>query len=95
VGGSPPWLATVPETIGPLGAGPDATGRFRIGGDLLVSRDALFSLETSAATARDDDLGLLIDTTLRAPHVALDGVRSLSSVRDVILAARRASARAR
>jgi hypothetical protein len=87
----PPWLATIPETIGPLGAGPDATGRFRIGGDLLVSRDALFSLETSVATARDEDLDLLIDTTLRAPHVALDGVRSLTSVRDVIVAARRVS----
>jgi hypothetical protein len=84
----PPWTATLDEVIGPLGAGPDASGRFRIGGDLLVSRDALAALETSVAGARDEDLGSVIDAILGAPGVALDGIRSTTSVRDVILAAR-------
>ncbi len=86
----PPWAAVVDEAIGPLGAGPDAHGVFRVGGDLLVSRDALARLEALAATAPDADLGRIVDETLAAPGVALDGVRSLTSVRDVIAAARRA-----
>jgi hypothetical protein len=85
----PPWAAVVDEVIGPLGAGPDVRGVFRVGGDLLVSRDALAALETRAATAGEDDLGRLVDQTLAAPGVALDGVRSLQSIRDVIAAARR------
>jgi hypothetical protein len=84
----PPWSATLDEVIGPLGAGPDASGRFRVGGDLLVSRDALASLETSLANAGDDEVGAAVDAALGAPGVALDGVRSLGSVRDVILAGR-------
>jgi hypothetical protein len=84
----PPWSATIDEIIGPLGAGPDASGRFRVGGDLLVSRDALASLEASLASARDDEVGAAVDAALGAPGVALDGVRSLTSVRGVILAAR-------
>src|ERR1700722_10043311 len=87
--GDPPWAATVEEAIGTLGAGPDAHGVFRVGGDLLVSRDALARLEALAATAREEDLGRIVDQTLAAPGVALDGVRSLTSVRDVIVAARR------
>jgi hypothetical protein len=85
----PPWTAVVGEVIGPLGAGPDARGVFRVGGDLLVSRDALAALETRAAIADEDDLGRLVDEILAAPGVALDGVRSLESFRDVIAAARR------
>jgi hypothetical protein len=84
----PPWSAIVDEAIGPLGAGPDRHGVFRVGGDLLVSRDALARLETLAAAAPIDDLGRVVDETLGAPGVALDGVRSLTSVRDVIAAAR-------
>jgi hypothetical protein len=87
--GDPPWAAVVDEVIGPLGAGPDAHGVFRVGGDLLVSRDALARLEARAATADADDLGRLVDETLGAPGVALHGVRSLTSLRDVIAAARR------
>ena len=86
----PPWAAVVDEAIGPIGAGPDADGVFRVGGDLLVSRDALARLEQLAAMAPEDELGGLVDETLAAPGVALDGVRSLTSVRDVIAAARRA-----
>ena len=83
-----PWTATVEEAIGALGAGLDADGVFRVGGDLLVSRDALARLEARAPHVLDDALGALIDETLAAPGVALDGVRSLASVRDVILRAR-------
>ena len=41
----PPWAAVVEEAIGIVGAGHDARGVFRVGGDLLVSRDALARLE--------------------------------------------------
>lgn len=78
----PPWTATRQEAIGPIGAGRDAQGRFRVGGDLLVSRDALARLEAAAPGA--PDLARLVDETLAAPGVALDGVRSLGSIRDVI-----------
>jgi hypothetical protein len=87
---SPPWAATVEEAIGVVGAGPDATGAFRVGGDLLVSRDALARLEAALPAVPDDAVGQLVDDTLGAPGVALDGVRSLTSVRDVIVEARRA-----
>jgi hypothetical protein len=84
----PPWAATVDEVIGAVGAGPDALGAFRVGGDLLVSRDALASLESSLTGARDEDLASLIDASLAAPRTAIDGVCSLDSIREVILAAR-------
>jgi hypothetical protein len=85
----PPWVATMEEAIGTIGAGADSAGAFRIGGDLLVSRDALARLEVGIVSARDEDVGRIVDETLAAPGVALDGVRSLTSVRDVVLAARR------
>jgi hypothetical protein len=103
----PPWAATTEEAIGTLGAGPDAHGVFRVGGDLLVSRDALARLEARVASAADvgvggrsaadvgvggrsaaDVLARAVDETLAAPGVALDGVRSLASVLDVISRAR-------
>jgi len=83
-----PWAATADEAIGLLGAGADAGGAFRVGGDLLVSRDALARLETAAPATPDDALGALVDATLAAPGVALDGVRSLTTVRDLVLRAR-------
>jgi hypothetical protein len=84
----PPWAATCDEAIGTLGAGPDARGTFRIGGDLLVSRDALARLEAMAAVAGPGDLDRIVDESLAAPGVAIDGVRSLESVRGVIARAR-------
>jgi hypothetical protein len=84
----PPWTATTEEAIGLVGAGLDAAGRFRVGGDFLASRDAVAALENELPATRDDGLGSLLDRTLGAPHVALDGIRSLASLRDVILAAR-------
>jgi len=85
----PPWAATYEEVIGIVGAGPDSRGVFRVGGDLLVSRDALARLETRAAQASEEDIGPIVDATLKAPGVALDGVRTLASLRDVIARARR------
>lgn len=85
----PPWAATVEEAIGVIGAGPDARGRMRVGGDLLVSRDALARLEARLVDASDDDVGRIVDETLAAPGVAIEGVRSLASVEDVVLRARR------
>jgi hypothetical protein len=84
----PPWAATREEVIGTIGAGRDARGVFRVGGDLLVSRDALARLE-DRATAEGVDLGRLVDETLGAPGVALDGVRSLTSVRECVAEALR------
>jgi hypothetical protein len=85
----PPWAATREVPIGTLGAGPDARGAFRVGGDLLVSRDALARLEARVGAAADDDVvARAVDETLAAPGVALEGVPSLAAVRDVILAAR-------
>jgi hypothetical protein len=77
------------EAIGSVGAGRDARGNFRVGGDLLVSRDALARLETRIDVTSDPEIGALVDETLGAPGVAIDGIRSLKSVRDVILDARR------
>jgi hypothetical protein len=86
----PPWAATCDEVIGLIGAGPDARGVFRVGGDLLVSRDALARLEARAALAAVEDIGAIVDESLTAPGVAFDGVRTLASLRDVIVRARRA-----
>jgi lipoate-protein ligase A len=88
----PPWTATCEEAIGWLGAGPDERGVFRVGGDLLVSRDALSRLEEQIAALPPDAsavaLGRVVDESLGAPHVALEGIRTLSSVRDLIARAR-------
>jgi hypothetical protein len=87
----PAWTATRDEIIGSLGAGPDAGGVFRVGGDLLVSRDALARLEDRGARAQLDELGRVVDETVAVPGVALDGVQSLTSLRDVIAEARQRS----
>jgi hypothetical protein len=85
-----PWRATQEEAIGQVGAGPDSRGVFRVGGEILVSRDAIERLEASLAGAKGitrDEVGRLVDASLAAPGVALEGVRSLTSVRDAIAAA--------
>jgi hypothetical protein len=85
----PPWEATCEEAIGLVGAGPDARGVLRVGGDLLVSRDALARLEERLAGATTADIPRVVDETLAAPGVALDGVKSLASIADVVARARR------
>lgn len=84
----PPWAATTEEAVGTLGAGPDAHGVFRIGGDLLVSRDVLARLEERVASAPDGDVGRIVDETFTVPGAALYGVTALTSLRDVVLRAR-------
>jgi hypothetical protein len=87
----PPWAATVTEAIGELGAGVDAAGVFRVGGDLPASHDAL---ERVAARANalgeptEASIGHIVDEELIPPGVALEGVKDLRSIRDVVLAAR-------
>jgi hypothetical protein len=87
----PGWAATREEAIGIVGAGPDRGGRLRVGGELMVSRDALARLDAGLAAlpANADEvaIGALVDATLGAPGVALFGVRSLRSIRDVIVEA--------
>lgn len=87
----PPWTSTRAQGIGIVGAGRDHQGRFRVGGELMVSRDALAALEAALATvsptAGAEAVGALVDATLGAPGVALFGVRSLQSLRDVIVEA--------
>lgn len=80
----PPWLATISEPIGEIGAGPDADGIFRVGGDLLVSRDALAALEARAPRTEASGIAALVNETLGAPGVAIDGVRDLASIADVV-----------
>jgi hypothetical protein len=88
----PPWSATAPEAIGVVGAGLDQRGRFRVGGDLMVSDDALKRLENELQTrSREEspeDIARIVDASLGASGVVVDGVRSLASIRDVILRAR-------
>jgi hypothetical protein len=80
----PPWAATCEEAIGLVGAGLDARGVLRVGGDLLVSRDALARLEERLAGAAPADVPRVVDETLAAPGVALHGVKSLTSIADVV-----------
>ena len=67
-----------------IGAGRDARGVLRVGGDLLVSRDALATLEAQIASAPRGDIARIVHATLGAPGVALEGVRTLASVVDVV-----------
>ena len=82
--GEPPWAATCEEAIGVVGAGRDRAGLMRIGGELMVSRDALVALEEELVTAKPAAFGHAVDATLGAPGVALVGVKSLLSLRDVL-----------
>jgi hypothetical protein len=82
--GEPGWEATRDEAIGILGAGRDRSGAMRIGGELMVSRDALATLERQLAATDADALGRVVGDALGSPGVALVGVRSLLSVRDVV-----------
>ena len=48
----PPWRVTAEEAIGTVGAGPDATGTLRLGGDLMASRSMIERVATCVAALR-------------------------------------------
>ncbi len=84
----PPWTATVDEAIGSIGAGRDSSGALRIGGDLLASRDALHRVATLVDALPPgrgiEEVGAIVDREFSRATVALDGVRHLGSLRDVL-----------
>ncbi len=88
----PPWAAVACEAIGWIGAGNDGSGVFRVGGDLLITRVGLGRLEARTAAADFAAIGRTVDETLTAPGVAVEGIRSFATIRDVIIEARRAQA---
>ncbi len=91
--GEPPWAAVRDEAVGVIGAGRDRLGRMRIGGELMVSRDAVMNLEARLTEPDGGDpvaISNAVDATLGASDVALVGVRSLTTIRDVIVEATRA-----
>ncbi|HEX4512105.1 MAG TPA: hypothetical protein VH054_01170, partial [Polyangiaceae bacterium] len=69
------WATCVDEAIGRVCAGPDDEGRFRIGGELMASFDAVRDFEDRVA--RHEDAEEAADAAFTAPHTALFGVRSL------------------
>ena len=84
----PKWMATTDEAIGTVAAGYDRKGRLKIGGQFLASRDAVARLE-DRVTSFDrstglDVIGAAVDAELTRPGVAIHGVKSLISIRDVI-----------
>lgn len=85
----PAWSATREEAIGVVAAGRDAAGRVRVGGELMASGDAMARLEERIAAlppgAGRDDVGRVVDETLASGGAVTFGVRSLASIRDVIV----------
>jgi hypothetical protein len=87
----PPWAHVVEEAIGQLAAGEDRDGTLRLGGDLLASGDAVERVAARVASldARTlEAVGRIVDEELAGPRVALEGVRDLGSVRDVLFGSR-------
>ena len=99
----PPWDATLPEAIGDIGASVD-NGHLRLGGAFMASEDAVREFEGRVSalpsTATVDDVGADADAVfagagdVQNAHIALFGVRSLASIRDVAFAALEKSRRA-
>jgi hypothetical protein len=88
VGDDPDWTASVDEAIGTVKAGFDRNGRLKIGGQFLASRDAIAALEERVSsfdrTTPLDVIGAAVDAEITKPGVAIHGVKSLISIRDVI-----------
>jgi hypothetical protein len=63
----------------------------RLGGELLVSRDAVVALEARIAElgpfAGAADVAIAVNETLGPANVAIDGVRTLGSIANVIVKA--------
>jgi hypothetical protein len=90
---SAPWSAHREEAIGTIAAGRDASGRLRLGGELMASRDAVARLEALVAAlppgASADQVGDAVDRALTTGGAVVFGVRSLASIRDAIVDALR------
>jgi hypothetical protein len=88
----PPWTVSVEEAIGEVSAGRDRHGALRLGGDLLASRDSVDrvsgAVDALPEGATTDEVGAVVDGEFSNASVALDGVRDLRNVRDVLLRAR-------
>lgn len=84
----PAWSARIDEAIGPIYAGRDASGRVRLGGELMASRDAVAALEEAVAEGESLDVAV---ARLATGEAATFGVRDFASVRDVLAAALRTS----
>jgi hypothetical protein len=88
-----PWDATFNEAIGIVGAACNEHGSVSVGGEWMVSRDAHARLErelsclAEGGTFDERTIGACVDGQLAAPGVALFGVRSLHSIRDITLKA--------
>lgn len=90
------WDATLPEAIGDIGASVEAS-HLRLGGAFMASEDAVREFEGRVSalgpTATRDDIGADADAVFASAgaaqdvRVALFGVRSLASIRDVAFAA--------
>jgi len=89
----PPWTACVEEVIGQVCAGRDAAGALRLGGDFMASRDAVAKVEQGVAAlgpqATLEDVGRLVDEAFTTGGAAIEGVRDLASVRDVLWSAQK------
>jgi hypothetical protein len=87
----PPWVSCAEEAIGRVCAGPDRRGALRLGGDLLASRDAVARLEVEVAVLgpapERDAVGRVVREAFAAPGVALEGVRDVGTLRDVLVEA--------
>ncbi len=84
----PAWTATREEAIGLVAAGRDASGRLRVGGELMASADAVRRLEDRLASGGTvEDVGRHVDEALTTGGAITFGVRSLASIRDVVVEA--------
>lgn len=81
-----PWTARVDEAIGPICAGPDESGRLRVGGEWMASFDAVRDLEDRIE--KGEPIREAVDAAFTAPHTALFGVRSLESFARALEAAK-------
>jgi hypothetical protein len=78
----PAWTSRVDEALGPLYAGRDASGRVRLGGELVASFDRVAFLERNLEPRAERETR--IDRAFTEPGAHLFGVKSLRSVLDVL-----------
>lgn len=87
----PAWTATREEAMGLVGAGRDSTGKLRVGGELMASYDAISRLEdrigSLSPSASSPEVGRIVDEALASGGAIVFGVRTLTSIRDVIVEA--------